>query len=180
MRFNDNHDAGNAIAEIAEDTYRMLCRKDSMIGDDTAVFEYRVSISDYKADVDENVFFFFAMDKYGYVWISMSDELGFALPNEHFVFHEEHADDDGWTRARGSRRYIFSDVFSDMIRRRLDEITERLENPGRPFLWNTMNMIRRINADEARIAYYGEDTANEIKRMTQEGSLVGVMLAAMK
>jgi hypothetical protein len=129
MKFDTTDLAGDTIAELANDVYSNIER----FADEQIVLSYRVSVTDFDADIDVNTYFHVVMNKRGKIWYTLSDD---AFPkHSDLIFNTD--DDDPSIRGRSYRRYIFDDLFGYAVTEKLQAIMDGMDNPRNIYLWDT-------------------------------------------
>ena len=139
MRFTNEFDASYAISEMAEDIWH---NRSKLVTDAPLFVSYRVSVSQYDpVEIDHNFFFHvvFTRDRWFYM---VSDNSPYDVTAEEIMVYEhEYRDTTGinWNeRGESYRHYMFRDCFQPAIKAKIEAVNATMENPGRPYLWNTL------------------------------------------
>jgi hypothetical protein len=154
MNLNDGFDTGNVIAELANDIWQQRHRLVTNLG--PAYLPYRISISgtpktvdgkpsplldgrdddDIRGDtVDINFYVHFVMvsDRW---WYTINDSMPFETDQATLIF-DDREELDYLVQGTSWRHYAFTDLLAKAVRHKVDTIMAGLNEPGKPYLWNT-------------------------------------------
>ncbi len=132
MRINSAFEAGNLIAELAEDVWD---KRDRLVGRGKAIYlPYRLSVSNHATDIDENfyVHFVVTLDRW---YATVSSEQPFNIDHSKLIFNDNSEE---WEyRMESWRHYAFSDLLSRAVRKYIESIEADMDCASMPYLWNT-------------------------------------------
>lgn len=133
MHFNGPSQVADIVTRLASDVWN---NRRFMNNGDPFKMTYRVSVSNHSYD-DDNVnknFFFHVVYSANRFWYTVSDE--WSLDKDTLTFDAD--DNDYNVRGTSYRRYMFSDCFTDAVRRKCVEARDSINGADDTFyLWGT-------------------------------------------
>lgn len=135
MRINSAFEAGNLIAEMANDIWQ---KKHKLLSDEKPFIylAYRLSVSDYETDRDYNFYVHFVVKKDRW-WATINDDAPFMMEDVDSLIGFDDEPELWDTKMTSWRHYAFSDLMSKAVEKKINDITADMERPGEPYLWDT-------------------------------------------